>query len=209
MVVIAIVAVLMTVAFVVGIKQADKGKQVQALGQFHELAAGMEAFIQDNQKPPVMSKNWSTGMDTVYGEAGGENPNSFIIAALKGDMSFYRNYKDESGDAKTVNPNSQQYSDFTYSAEKKKGVGDDGCLYDPWGKQIMIAVNTPPYIEDSAGGVKDKLLYTEGEAEYTDTKPTEQTYVFWSFGKDGKKGKNGANITAKVPYAGSDDVISW
>jgi hypothetical protein len=58
-------------------------------------------------------------------------------------------------------------------------------------------------------GQNDLRLHTWGLAEYKETKPTEQIYVFWSYGKDKKKGKNGPNYGAVVAYAGSDDVISW
>jgi prepilin-type N-terminal cleavage/methylation domain-containing protein len=211
LVVIAIVASLMTVAFVVGMKQLDKGKKVQTISQFRDLAAGMEGFIAEHQRPPMKidsSTQLPTDTDSVYGEERGENPNSLIVAALRGETPQFP-YQGETSDAKIINPTSQQYMDFPYAPDKKKGVADDGRLYDPWGKQIMMAVNAPPYIEESAGGRRDKLLYTAGKAVYTDTQPYQQQYVFWSFGKDGKKGNNGPTITARVAYAGSDDVISW
>ena len=59
------------------------------------------------------------------------------------------------------------------------------------------------------GGQNDRRLYTWKLAEYTDTKPFEQSYVFWSYGKDGKKGKGAASVDSVVPYGTSDDVISW
>ena len=58
-------------------------------------------------------------------------------------------------------------------------------------------------------GQNDKRLHTWGLAEYKETKPKEQSYVFWSYGKDKKKGRNGPNYGSVVALAGSDDVISW
>ncbi len=92
-------------------------------------------------------------------------------------------------------------------------MGKDGKLYDPWGREVMIAINTfnrsgYPLL-DFNNGQDDRRLHTWGLAEYKETKPQEQAYVFWSYGKDGKKGKGAANVNAIVPYANSDDVISW
>ena len=62
---------------------------------------------------------------------------------------------------------------------------------------------------DFGGGRNDRRLHTWRLAEYKETKPRDQSYVFWSYGKDKKKGNNGATVGAIVSYRGSDDVISW
>lgn len=104
---------------------------------------------------------------------------------------------------------------FPLAPDNKGGVGRDGKLYDPWGREIMVAVNgfNAPGMDlaDSGDppGQNDRYLNTFGFGEYKETKPRFQSYVFWSYGKDGKKGKNGPNYWTKVALAGSDDVISW
>ena len=208
LVVIALVVALAAIAFTVGLKQVNKGKKIQCLGQFRELGTAMEGFITENQKPPLKPSDATEQRDTVYGDKGGPNHNSLIVASLRGPTSQFP-YQGEWADAKTINPSGQQYIDFPYTPDKHKGVADDGRLYDPWGNEIMMAVNTPPYNELEAGGIADKHLFTEGKAVYTETEPREQQYVFWSFGKDGKKGKNAPNIASKVAYTNTDDVISW
>ncbi len=52
-------------------------------------------------------------------------------------------------------------------------------------------------------------MHTWGLAEYTETKPKEQAYVLWSYGKDKKKGKNAPSVNSVVSLQNSDDVVSW
>jgi hypothetical protein len=115
----------------------------------------------------------------------------------------------EAFDVADVNPKREMYLQLPLSGDNKNGVGTDGVLYDPWGKSMMIAINTPPYRSDEAEGVYDRLMWTFGVGEYTDSKPREQEFVIWSYGKDGKKGKKGASKTDVIPFANSDDVVSW
>jgi hypothetical protein len=102
---------------------------------------------------------------------------------------------------------------FPFAPDKKGGVGDDGKLYDPWGGEIMIAINVENSIdselEDFDNGKNDRRMHTWGLAEYTETKPREQAYVLWSYGKDKKKGKNAPSVNSVVSLQNSDDVISW
>jgi hypothetical protein len=102
---------------------------------------------------------------------------------------------------------------FPLAPDKKSGVGSDGILYDPWGREIMVAVNSfnapGQTLRDFKSGENDRRLHTWGLAEYKETKPREQSFVFWSYGKDGKKGKNAPGPGDVVPLKGSDDVISW
>jgi hypothetical protein len=64
-------------------------------------------------------------------------------------------------------------------------------------------------LRDFNTGQNDRRLHTWGLAEYKETKPKEQSFVFWSYGKDGKKGKNAKSLADVVALSGSDDVISW
>lgn len=104
---------------------------------------------------------------------------------------------------------------FPIATNNKSGVGEDGKLYDPWGGEVMVAINgfksTDPGADlvDFSGGQNDRRLHTWGLAEYTETKPKDEDFVFWSYGKDKKKGRKAASNDMVVPLAGSDDVISW
>lgn len=208
MVVIAIVAVLATLAFMGQAKFMEKGRKVQALAQFRDISAGLESFSVDNQRPPLPPTERASGTDVVYGpqQGGAAVQSDYLMAAL---MPSNRHTTIEEAIAKEVNRRQEDYLNVPFSAGKKNGIGPDGIIYDPWGKEMYIAVNAPPFSEERAEGVKDKLMYTGGLAVYSDIEPREQPYVLWSYGKDGKKGKGAKDNRASVPMAVSDDVASF
>lgn len=213
-VVVSIVVVLALLAFIGASRFIESGRKVQALAQFRDFKTGLTMFEVDYQRPPIPeSKQWD-GYDTIYGNPDPLYHNGFLVAALVGESKDFV-YGGETFRVDDVNRFKQSYVQFPFKADKKGGVGPDGNLYDPWGGEIIVAVNglkgKNPDLDlvDFRDGQSDLRLHTWGLAEYTDTKPRDQSYVFWSFGKDKKKGKNGASPSAVVPYAGSDDVISW
>ena len=83
-------------------------------------------------------------------------------------------------------------------------------MYDPWGNEVMVGINgfkssnPNDVLVSFNNGQNDERMYTWGLAEYKETKPKDQPYVFWSYGLDKKIGINGKNT-----YTSSDDVISW
>lgn len=208
LVVIAMVAVLATLAFMGSARFMENGRKVQALAQFRDVSAGIEGFIVDYQRPPLPPSERASGTDVVYGpqSGGAAQSNDYLMAAL---MPTNKNTRIDASTIKEVNRREEQYANIALSTNKKNGMGLDGVMYDPWGRELFIAVNAPPYIEEDAGGVKDKLMYTGGLAEYTDIRPREEQYVMWSYGKDGKKGRGAKDNRAKVPYVKSDDVVSF
>ncbi len=213
LVVIAIIAVLAVLSVLGANHFIESGRKVQAMAQFRDFQVGMTLFEGDYQKPPIPSNKRDTGYDTIYGDPGGNYTNQFLVSVLAGEDKDYP-YGGISFSAQETNPRNESYMVFPFSPNNKLGVGKDGKLYDPWGREIMVAVNssipsTDGELVDFNGGQNDRRLHTWGLAEYTETKPKEQTYVFWSYGKDGKKGKNNPNVGAVVPLQGSDDVISW
>jgi prepilin-type N-terminal cleavage/methylation domain-containing protein len=212
LVVMGIVATLAVLVFIGSSRFIESGRKVQALAQFRDFQVGLAMFEVDYQKPPIPeSKQWD-GYDTIYGNPDGLYHNGFLVATLVGESKEFA-YTGETFRVSDVNRLKQSYIQFPFKADKKGGVGPDGNLYDPWGGEVVVAVNGfkgENYdLQDFRNGMSDRRLHTWGLAEYKETKPTEQAYVFWSYGKDKKKGKNGANYWTVVPYAGSDDVISW
>ncbi|RYD28254.1 MAG: type II secretion system protein [Verrucomicrobiaceae bacterium] len=209
LVVILIIAVLAVLGFAGSSRFIEKGKKVQALTQFRDFEVGMKMFEVDYNKPPVPRNKKDSGWDTIYGDPGGEYPNDFLVSVLAGEDKDYPYKGNVTFSAKETNPQGQSYITFPLSLDNKKGVGKDGRLYDPWGREVMIAINAynapGQLLLPFKNGQNDSRLHTWTLAEYTDTKPNEQAYVFWSYGKDGKKGKNGNGGS----YAESDDVISW
>lgn len=215
LVVIAIVGTLALLSFIGASKFIENGRKVQALAQFRDFEIGMALFQTDYTKPPIPQSKRDTGWDTIYGDPGGNYSTQFLVSALAGDDKDYP-YGGENFSAKDVNPRGESYMIFkSATADNKGGVGKDGRLYDPWGGEVMVAINgfksnNPDDVLVSFNdGRNDERLHTWGLAEYKETKPNEQAFVFWSYGKDKKKGKNGPGYGAVVSYAGSDDVISW
>jgi prepilin-type N-terminal cleavage/methylation domain-containing protein len=214
MVVIAIVAVLAVLITAGANRFIESGRKVQTMAQFRDFQVGMTLFEGDYMKPPIPKSKRDTGWDTIYGDPGGFYSTQFLVAALAGEDKDFP-YIGENFSAKEANPRSESYITFPYAPDNRSGVGKDGKLYDPWGREIMVAINgmkssNPAHnLVDFNDGQNDRRLHTWGLAEYTDTKPRDQAYVFWSYGKDGKKGKKGEAPNSVVPYAGSDDVISW
>jgi prepilin-type N-terminal cleavage/methylation domain-containing protein len=214
MVVIAIVAVLAVLVAAGANRFIEKSRKVQTMAQFRDFQVGMTLFEGDYMKPPIPRSKRDTGWDTIYGDPGGLYSTQFLVAALAGDDKDFP-YRGENFSARDANPRSESYITFPLAPDKRGGVGPDGKLYDPWGREIMVAINGMKSTDSNASlsnfnnGQNDRRLHTWGLAEYKETKPRDQSYVFWSYGKDGKKGKNGAAPNSVVPYAGSDDVISW
>jgi len=213
LIVIAIVAVLALITFMGASRFMEKGKMVQTMAQFRDFEIGMKMFETDYAKPPIPQSKRDTGWDTIYGDPNGNYTNQFLVSALAGEDKDYPYKGGETFSAKNVNPRGEAYMTFPSAPDNKKGVGKDGKLYDPWGKEVMIAINgfNAPNATLVAfnAGQNDRRLHTWKLAEYTETKPFEQSYVFWSYGKDGKKGKGAPGVGDVVPYANSGDVISW
>jgi prepilin-type N-terminal cleavage/methylation domain-containing protein len=214
LVVISIVAVLATLVTLGANRFIESGRKVQTMAQFRDFQVGMSLFESDYRKPPIPASKRDTGYDTIYGDPGGTYGTQFLVSALAGEDKDFP-YKGENFSSRDVNPRNESYITFPFSPNKKGGVGSDGRLYDPWGKELMVAINgfKSTYPQDTLvafnDGRNDRRLHTWGLAAYTETKPNEQSYVFWSYGKDGKKGKASPNNQAIVPLAGSDDIISW
>jgi len=218
LVVIAIVAVLVVLSVAGSKRFIDNGKKVQAMTQFRQLQVGFSAFELDYTKPPIpASKRSDTEYtDTVYGDPGGLYGNEYLISVLAGSDKEYPMKTSETFSAKESNPRQEAYTTFPFVADKKNGVGDDGKLYDPWGGEMIMAINgmaapgaTLNTTAQGNKGKNDQVLYTWGLGEYKETKPKFQTAVFWSYGKDKKKGNSAPNVGDVVPLSGSDDVVSW
>jgi type II secretory pathway pseudopilin PulG len=196
----------------------ESGRKAKTMSQFRDFQVGMALFEVDYMKPPIPRSKRDTGWDTIYGDKGGFYSNQFLVAALAGEDKDFPYIGGQNFATRDVNPRNESYIVFPHAPDKRGGVGDDGKLYDPWGREIMVAINGLKSTNNAdmlvdfnknEPGRNDQRLHTWGLAEYKDTKPKDEAYVFWSYGKDGKKGKNGPSANAIVPFAGSDDVISW
>ena len=217
LIVIAIVLVLAVLITAGTSRVIENSRKVKAMSQFRDFQVGIGLFEVDYQKPPIPKSKRDTGWDTIYGDPGGTYSTQFLVSALAGEDKDFP-YIGENFSASEVNPRNESYMNFPYAPDNKSGVGKDGRLYDPWGGEVIVAINgfkstnADDELVDfnsSEPGRNDRRLHTWGLAEYKETKPTDQAYVFWSYGKDKKKGKKAEGNQEVVPYFGSDDVISW
>ena len=215
--VITIIGVMATITMVSMPKILEKGRKVQAVAQFHELAVGFASFEADNNNPLIPYEQRAAGQDTVYGDPGGEFSNGIIVAVLGGTGEGLA-YHPMDYNVKDVNPREDVYMKFRLAEKKKNGVSATGVLNDPWGRPVMIAVNAFKSTNSNAvlvdintttPGKNDSHLDTKGLAVYSDTEPRDQSFVAWSYGKDGKKGGEEGRARKIPPYDGSDDVVSW
>lgn len=213
LIVIAIIAILAVLGFIGSVRFIDRGRKVQAMAQFRDFEVGMKMFEVDYSKPPIPRSKRDTGWDTIYGDPGGSYSTQFLVAALAGEDKEFPYKNNETFAARDANPRQEAYMTFPFKNDNKGGVGPDGKLYDPWGREVMVAINgfnSPGATLVSFNeGQNDRRLHTWRLAEYTETRPNEQSYVFWSYGKDGKKGKAGRSPGDVVSFNNSDDVISW
>ena len=212
--VVILIIIVMAALVTIGTNRfVENGRKVKAMAQFRDFQVGMSLFEGDYQKPPIPQSKRDTGWDTIYGDPGGKYSNQFLISALAGENKDFP-YVGENFSSSDVNPRNESYMNFPFAPDKKGGVGSDGKLYDPWGSEVMVAINGfkstyATSLADFNNGQNDRRLHTWGLAEYKETKPKEQSYVFWSYGKDKKKGKKAPNNQNVVSLSNSDDVISW
>jgi type II secretory pathway pseudopilin PulG len=194
-------------------RMVENGRKSKALSQFRDFQMGMSLFEGDYQKPPIPRSKRDSGWDTIYGDPDGNYSTQFLVAALAGEDREFP-YKGETFSTRESNPQKKSYMVFQMAQDGKYGIGPDGRLLDPWGGNVIVAINgfksTNPSdkLVDFDNGRNDRRLHTWGLAEYHETKPKDEAYVFLSYGKDGQKGKGG-NARSMVPLKGSDDVVSW
>ena len=214
LVVVAIIMALATLIFA-GIKRASmKASQTACMNTMRDVTHGLSAFIVDRNMPPVPeTRKEGSEQDYVCGDYLNLFPNDYLVAVLEGvDKSF--SYDGGELQTRFANPTLNEYASFARTPKKNNGVYDnpqdeqEGQLFDPWERTIMIAINVPPFIEEKSEGLKDKWLYTDGLAVYPDSGPREESFAVWSYGKDGVLGTRGAMLQENL-LRKSDDVISW
>lgn len=210
LVVISIVAILAAVGFMGATRFLERAGKVQAMAQFRDLDTGLKMFQVDYNRIPLPQSKRDTGVDVVLGD-GGTYTNQFIVSVLAGEDKDFP-YGGETFSSKQSNPQGQSYITFPIVTDKRKGVGEDGKLYDPWGHEVVMAINAynspGQTLVGFNNGYNDRRLHTWGVGEYTESMPGEIDFAFWSYGKDGKKGRGAGNGDV-VSLKDSDDVISW
>lgn len=214
LVVVAIIMALATLIFA-GIQRASmKANQTACMNTIRDVTNGLSAFIVDRNMPPVPeTRKEGAERDYVCGDYSNLFPNDYIVAVLEGeDTSF--SYDGGELQTRFANPTLNEYTKLARTPKKVNGVYDkpqdqqEGQLFDPWERTIMIAINVPPFVDENSAGLKDKWLHTDGLAVYPDSEPREESFAVWSYGKDGKRGTDGASLQKNL-LRKSDDVTSW
>lgn len=218
LVVMTIIAVLAFAIFGGVNKALLKARKLTCQSVMKNAGDGLINYAADNygKNPAPPSK---VAVDTIYGDTGGLYSSEWLLAVLTGmDGSFQ--VDGAPADVKPANPAGTVYVEFQRVSQPKSGLYIDETtgkprLCDPWGRDIIFAINSPSQkFAVPRGGQDDQVLDTYGFCEYVDTKvdPTRDTRAFaiMSFGEDGLKGKEASTVTDKTAtFAGSDDVISW
>lgn len=218
LIVILIIVVLAALGFTGVRRLIENARKTQAMAQFRDLKVGLTMLEGDYGRPPIPSNKRSEGWDTIYGDPGGYYENGYIVATLSGEDQDFDYPSGVTFAVRESNPRMETYLTFALATGGKSGVGEDGNLYDPWGHQVIIAVNAfgdqNPETDlldfnYTSPGMNDRALHTWGLAEYNETKPRDESFACWSYGKDGKKG-DGIDIPTQVTsLKKSDDVVSW
>lgn len=214
LIVIVIIAVLAALVFGGVTKAMNRARRLTCASLMKNAATGLTNYMADNYgktPAPATKKTW----DAIYGDPGGLYSTEWILAVLLGSDGAFQETDGSSSSAKDANPSGTTYIEFERKGEPKGGLYIDSQnkpkLYDPWGREIIFAINSPQQGVYFNNGFQDQVLHTWGLCEYVDTKVEAIPFAMISAGEDGKKGKQGQEslFDGSTTFAGSDDVISW
>lgn len=214
LVVIVIIAVLAAIILGGVSKAMNRARRVTCASLMKTAASGLTNYMADNYgktPAPPTKKVW----DAIYGDPGGLYSTEWVLSVLLGSDGTFTETDGSSASAKEANPSGTAYIEFERKNEPKGGlyIGSDNKpkLYDPWGREIVFAINSPQQGVYFNNGFQDQMLHTWGLCEYTDSKVEALPYAMFSAGEDGLKGAQGQSsiFDGSTTFAGSDDVISW
>lgn len=204
LVVIGIIAVLASLIFSVSIHVMRKAETVTCMNLIRNWSVALESYYADYNRFPLPQNK--IDYDTVLGDPDGNYSTAPLVAVLTGaeDLTWVEDTGAEF-DMEYLNPSRDVYIEPTLSTAKKEGgIYEDGKLYDPWGRELMFALNSRRKGDDFNEGKNDDILHTWGLAEWAEIKPRYEDFVIWSYGEDGEHGKGDDK-----KFASSDDVKSF
>ena len=206
MIVIAIIAVLAAITFAIATKAISKAKQTDCIALMRNITIGMEEYYMEHNRPPLPRNK--DDEDTIFGEPNAEYTTEPLMNILTGgsDLTWTEPDNGDTFDMEHLNPKRVQYVKIQEvpPGKKESGLWDDGRVYDPWGRELMFAINSRVQVTQSNDGFQDEMLDTQGFAEWAEIQPNMQPYVMWSYGADGIKGRGTEEF-----FKGSDDVKSF
>jgi prepilin-type N-terminal cleavage/methylation domain-containing protein len=210
---ITIIAILVVFIFI-GVQQGLlRARKSNCAGLMREVGNGITAYMADHYAKtpaPATKKEW----DVVYGDPGGNYSTEWLVAVLGGRQGVFKETDGSTSDSKGANEDGTVYVEFPVKGERRGGIfiEPDGSakFWDPWGRELMIVINSPIQSTYAAGGFSDEVLHTWGLCEYQDTKVDARPFAAISLGADGLKGVGkGTPFDGSQIFAKSDDVISW
>lgn len=214
LIVIVIIAVLAAVILGGVSKAMNRARRLTCASLMKNAATGLTNYMADNYgktPAPATKKSW----DSIYGDPGGMYSTEWILSVLLGSEGTFKETDGSSSSARDANPNGTAYIEFEKKGEPKGGlyIDKDGKpkLYDPWGREIIFAINSPKQGAYFNNGFEDQVLHTWGLCQYVDSKIEAIPFAMISAGEDGKKGKEQRDslFDGGTTFAGSDDVVSW
>jgi len=180
LIVIAIIAVLLGLAFPVFQGVLDRAKKAQAKNDVTQIVTAVNAFYTEYGRYPTSATRDATA---TYGPGGSTTENGGLFSELRATTSSLNTRQ-----IVFISPPDAKDQTKPYSGIKTSTSG----YYDPWGSEYAVAIDadydnqiTPNPYNNGAGG-----------------SPLHQGVIAWSLGKDSTLGKGGS-------YTSSDDVISW
>ena len=178
-VVIAIIAVLVGLAFPVFQGVLDRAKKMQAKNDLTQIVTAVNAFYTEYGRYPIDSTITTDAAATFGGGSTGKP----VLDELR---------------AKSQTINTRQIvfispPEDTAQASPKGKVGSDAQFHDPWGTAYGFELDA---------NYDNQVTNPYGNSGGAGADPIRQGVIAWSLGKDLTLGKGGS-------YTNSDDVISW
>ena len=179
LIVIAIVAVLLGLAFPVFQAVIDRAKKVQAKNDLTQIVTAVSTFYTEYGRYPIDSSITTDGAATFGGGVTGKP----VIDELR---------------AKSASLNTRQIvfispPEESAQASPKGKIGSDGQFHDPWGSAYAFEIDA---------NYDNEVTNPYGSSGGAGADPIRQGIIAWSLGKDLTLGRGGR-------YTNSDDVISW
>jgi prepilin-type N-terminal cleavage/methylation domain-containing protein len=180
LVMIAIVAVLLGLAFPVFQGVQDRARKVQAKNDVTQIVTAVNAFYTEYGRYPIDS-TITTDAAATFGAGG---------ATSKPVLDELR--------AKSTTLNTRQIvfispPEDTTQASPRGKIGSDGQFHDPWSSAYAFEIDAD---------YNTQVSNPYGSSGGAGADPVRQGVIAWSIGKDLTLGKSGK-------YRDSDDVISW
>jgi prepilin-type N-terminal cleavage/methylation domain-containing protein len=220
--VIGIIAVLMTLLFPAVNAVKDNAKRMEAKNMCMQIVTAVKQYYQEYGKfPPVVEDTTSVDptKDTIVGDPamGGsiQGPNNALFNTLRA-INKTPNLDDKYNRRKVIFFESKSVASTT-GGKPRGGFYDhvegggsppadqDGCLFDPWGHQYGVIMDT---------NYDNRIDLTGIYSDFAGADPTSGlaprfTVGAFSMGKDEKIGSKNTGSMYKSGSETSDDVVSW